>query len=344
MKRKILLATSNEGKIKQLKEFFKTQPVEVVSLLDLAEKIEPPEEPFDSLEFNALLKAKYYSEKTGLTTLADDSGLFIDALDGWPGVHSARVADSAEGRIQIVLEKMNGQKDRTARFRAVLAFYDPTEKIQFLSSGETEGEVTGEPVQSTGGFGYDPIFFAKDAGKTYSQMTTEESNKWSHRGKALNKMEYFLKKQYGARNLVVPAALVIQEGKVLMILRNDPHRPQYHRHWEFPGGSVEFKEQMLDNVIRETEEETGLQVEPLKLLQHIAVEWQEFPTFAYQVYLVPYVCKVVGGKLAPRDEEALDAQWFTLGEVTNYPLVGENARMFEKLLPELEETIKNYNL
>jgi 8-oxo-dGTP diphosphatase len=260
MKRKLLIATSNPGKFKEMQEFFKTQPFEIVSLAE-AGIAETLEESFESIEQNAYITAKFYAEKTGMLTLIEEG-------------------DSSD----------------------VAAVYDPTEKSYFAS------------------------------------FDTGEDNK------ALVKIEYYLKKQYGARNIVVPCALVIQNGKMLMILRNDPHRPEYHRHWEFPGGGVEFREQMIPNVIRETEEETGLIVEPVKLLQHIATESQEFPTFAYQVYLVPYVCKVVGGTVNPRDEEALDAQWFELDDVTKYPLVGENARLFEKLLPELKEVIKEHNL
>ena len=141
----------------------------------------------------------------------------------------------------------------------------------------------------------------------------------------------------------VVAALIEKDGKVLIAKRStgDPH---VMGKWEFPGGGVDFKENTLENVVRETKEETGLLVEPVKLLQHIAVEWQEYPTFSYQVYLIPYVCKIVGGEINPRDHEVLEVQWFDLDDVTNHPLIGENARMYEKFLPELKEVIKEHNL
>lgn len=342
--RKLLIATSNPGKFKEMKEFFKTSGFEIVSLSDLG-ITDAPEEPYDVIEYNALLKAKYYAEKTGIMSLADDTGLFIPALNNWPGAHAARIAETTEKRRETVLEKMKGRGERKAYFEVALALYDPTEKLSFLSFGRVDGTLLEAPQgDETKGFGFDQIFFSDELNKAFSELSVQEKNAISHRGKALIKMEYFLKKQYGARNIVVPCAIVIQNGKILMQKRNDPHRPDYHEKWEFPGGGVDFKENVLENVVRETKEETGLLVEPLKLLQHIAVEWQEYPTFSYQVYLIPYVCKIVGGKLEPRDHEVLEARWFDLDEVTQYPLVGENARLYEKFLSELKEVIKEHNL
>lgn len=341
--RKLLIATTNQGKFKEMQEFFHTQPFELVSLTDL-NITDSPEEPYDTVELNAYAKAKFYGEKSGLLTLADDGGLYIEALGGWPGVLAARVASTDEERQSAVLEKMKDQQNRKAVVKGAWVVYEPTEKTFFTATGEVDIEIASEPAQGTQGFGYDPIFFYPPLKKTFSEMSTGEKNAVSHRGKGLVKLEYFLKKQFGARNIVVPCALVIQDGKILMQKRNDPHRPDYHEKWEFPGGGVDFKENTLENVVRETKEETGLIVKPLKLLQHIAVEWQEYPTFAYQVYLIPYVCKIVGGEINPRDHEVLEVKWFDLEEVLGYPLVGENARMFEKFLPELKEVIKEHNL
>jgi ADP-ribose pyrophosphatase YjhB (NUDIX family) len=101
---------------------------------------------------------------------------------------------------------------------------------------------------------------------------------------------------------------------------------------------------MHENVVRETKEESGYDVEVVKLLQHIAVEAQVYPTFKYQVYLVPYVCKVVGGEGEYHDEEVSEVRWFDLDEVLTYPLVGENAKMIQTLLPELRNVIAQYHL
>jgi len=337
MKRKLLIATSNEGKFKEMQEFFYTQPFfDIVSLKDV-NLSDTPDEPFDSVELNAYAKAKFYGDQSGLLTLADDTGLFVDALNGWPGVQAARIANTAELRCQLVLERLEGEQNRKAIMKGAWVVYDPIEQTFFTSTGSVDLEIADKFSLGTEGFCYDPIFFYPPMQKTFAQMSLQEKNEISHRGKGLTKLEYHFKKQYGARNIVVPCALIIQDGKLLMQKRNDPQRPDYHGKWEFPGGGVEFKEKILENVVREVKEETGLVVEPIKLLQHIAVEWQEYPTFSYQVYLIPYVCKVIGGNLTPRDHEVLEAKWFELDEVLNYPLVGENANMYSKLLEELRQ-------
>jgi XTP/dITP diphosphohydrolase len=343
MIRKLLIATSNEGKFKEMKEFFHTQHFfDIVSLKDVG-ITDIPEEPFDTVELNAYAKARFYGDKSQLLTLADDGGLFIEALNGWPGVQAARIAQTDEARADLVLEKLKGTQDRKASVKGAWVVYDPIEQTYFTSTASVDIEIAQSPVGEHG-FGYDPIFFYPPMQKTFAQMSAQEKNEISHRGKGLTKLEYHFKKQYGARNIVVPCALIIQGGKLLMQKRNDPQRPDYHGKWEFPGGGVEFKEKILENVVREVKEETGLVVEPIKLLQHIAVEWQEYPTFSYQVYLIPYVCKVIGGNLTPRDHEVLEAKWFELDEVLNYPLVGENANMYAQLQKELKEVLTHNNL
>ncbi len=343
MIRKLLIATSNEGKFKEMKEFFHTQHFfDIVSLKDVG-ITDIPEEPFDTVELNAYAKARFYGDKSQLLTLADDGGLFIEALNGWPGVQAARIAQTDEARADLVLEKLKGTQDRKASVKGAWVVYDPIEQTYFTSTASVDIEIAQSPVGEHG-FGYDPIFFYPPMQKTFAQMSAQEKNEISHRGKGLTKLEYHFKKQYGARNIVVPCALIIQNGKLLMQKRNDPQRPDYHGKWEFPGGGVEFKEKILENVVREVKEETGLVVEPIKLLQHIAVEWQEYPTFSYQVYLIPYVCKVVGGNLTPRDHEVLEAKWFELDHVLNYPLVGENANMYAQLQKELKEVLTHNNL
>lgn len=341
---KLLIATTNAGKVTEILSYLQTLPFEIISLAELASPIEPPEETEPTIEGNALLKATYYGEKTGFLTIADDSGLFIDALDGWPGVKSARVADTDDHRWQKALELMQEipKGIRGATFRASIAVYHPLTKEVYMSLGETRGEITDQAVdERMAGFGYDPIFYYPEKNKTFAEMTTAEKNGVSHRGKALNQAKFFLQKQYGSKHIVVPCAFILKDGKLLMSLRNDPHRPEYHEHWEFPGGGVEYGESMEENIIREVKEEVGLNVEVIKLLQHIQVERQSFPNgFSYQVYLVPYVCRIVdGGEPTLSDEETLGVKWFELDEVLNFPLVGENARMFEILLPELREAI-----
>lgn len=337
-KRQLLLATGNAGKIKEMRAFLQTMPFDIVTLPDLSTPIPEPEETADDIEGNAILKATYYAKASGLLSLADDGGLFIDAMSGWPGVQSARIAESDEARNETVLDRMREipKESRGAIFRSALALYDPLAEVLFVSHGETRGSILFEPLEKKQGFGYDPIFFVDEMKKAYSQMSISEKNGSSHRGKALVKMKYHLQKTYGVQHIVVPFALIIKNKKVLMILRHDPHRLEYHLKWEFPGGGVEFGEQIHENVIRETKEETGLDVHIIKSLQHIGVEAQTYPTFSYQVYLIPYVCTVVGGVETAAEEEVADIRWFDLDEVLEYDLVGENKRMYQRLLPELK--------
>jgi len=342
-KRKLLIATSNEGKLEEIKQFLDTLPFELIGLQDLKENIPEPEETELTVEGNAILKAKYYGEKTGIMSLADDGGLFVDALDGWPGVKSARIADIDENRTKTVLDKMNNIENRKASFIVGLALYDPDKKTVFVTEGETRGTILKEVfVGGTNNYGFNPIFFVDDMKKVYAEMSLQEKNSVSHRGKALNKIKHYLQNQYRARDIVVPISLVIKDGKILSNLRNDPHRPEYHKKWEFPGGGMEIGENMQENLIRETKEEAGYDIEIIKMLQYIHVEYQK--DYNYQVYLVPYVCKIVGGDGVYSDAEVLEMEFFELDELLNKDLVGENKKLYTKLLPELKEVIKEYAL
>lgn len=344
--RKLLIATKNEAKVKEIMNAFETLPFELISLEDFPH-IPAPEEPYGLLEFNAIAKAKYYGEQTGLLALSDDSGIFVDALQGWPGVESARVGANDDDRMDKVLEKLQGveKEKRTASFRCVLALFDPNTKSIHTSFAEEQGILLDAPVQERrAGFGYDPIFFLSELGKTYAEIPVEEKNKISHRAKALHEMEYILKKEFGARHIVVPCGFIIQNRKLYLQKRNDPFRPDYHAKWEFPGGGVEFGEQMVPNLIREVKEETGYEIEVVKQLNHIQVEAQEYPNFSYQVYLVPYVCKIVGGKFDARDHEVMEGKWFDLGEIPNLPLVGNDKEFYETVVDELKQVVSKYNL
>lgn len=344
--RELLIATTNEHKITEIKAFLEHMPFSFLSLSDLKESIPAPEEVGETISENALLKARYYAQKSGMLTLADDTGLFIGALQGWPGIMSARVAPTSKEQTALTLEKMTGVADdkRAAHFECVTALVDPDSNVEFLAHGVTQGKILSGAVQHPNPFGYDPIFYIPELGKTYTELTTVEKNAVSHRGKALIRIKHHLQNTYVAKHIVVPFALIIKDGKVLMNLRNDPHRPEYHKKWEFPGGKVEFGESMHGNMIREVKEEVGYDVEIVRLLQHIAVESQMQKTYAYQVFLVPYVCRIVGGNGKFSDGEVLETRWFELDNVLDHELIGENARMYKEFLPELKEVTKNFNL
>lgn len=147
------------------------------------------------MEENAKIKAKGYASLSGLTTLAEDSGLEVEALGGEPGVLSSRYGGltTDKGRISLLLKKMEGipWEKRRARFRCVIALAFPKGEVEIFS-GECFGFISFKPI-GEGGFGYDPIFFVPEIGKTFAQLSIEEKNKVSHRGKAAMALFQFLK-------------------------------------------------------------------------------------------------------------------------------------------------------
>jgi XTP/dITP diphosphohydrolase len=341
--RTLLVATTNKGKFKEIAAFLKVMPFKVISLDDLDNEFEEPEEPFDSLTYNSLEKAKYYAEKSGHLSLADDGGLFIDELDGWPGVRSARTGKTDDERMEAVLEKMKGipQEKRSATFRLSLALHDPTSKQSYVTTGECAGDILETPYDGESkGFGYDPIFLCTETSKTFAEMGPKGKNSVSHRARALQKMEYVLKKNFGARNIVVPCGLLIQDGKLLLQRRNDPGRPAYHRKWEFPGGGVEFGDNIESTLIREVKEEVGYDIEIIKKLQYTHVTQQSFKSgFRYQVYVIPHLCKIVGGDGVHHDQEVIETDWFDLDNLPEDEWVGENKILFSKNSDELKQLI-----
>lgn len=334
----ILIATSNQGKKEEILHALGDLPFTFLTLADLPEMIPPPEETGESWEANAYLKAKYYAEASGYPTISEDAGLCVDALDGWPGLVSARIADTDVIRRELVLERLKGLPvdKRTAAFYIVAAYYDPKRETAFFAHGEVSGSI-GEVEQGGRGFGYDPLFVVKGTKKTFAEMTLGEKHGVSHRGKAMMKIRYFLQSQFGAKNIVVPLGVIIKDKQVLMCLRNDPHRPKFHRRWEFPGGGMELGETIEENLSREIEEEVGFQVHIRKLLQYICVKEQA--DVGYQVYLIPYICEIKGGDGKHSDSEVLEKRWFDPDDVLNHELVGDNAEMYKKILPEIKEFI-----
>lgn len=174
---KIILATTNEGKIKEIRLL--TKSIELVSLNEISATM--PEETEATIEANSRLKSMSIFEQTGLPTLAEDSGLCIDAIDGQPGVHSARFAGGTMENIEKVLSLMQEKTNRNAHFETIFSFTDKNGTVSF--KGIQNGTIGFEPIGEHG-FGYDPIFI-NETGKTNAQCSVEEKNRMSARGKAL---------------------------------------------------------------------------------------------------------------------------------------------------------------
>ena len=182
---KLLLATQNKHKVEELTRLMQPYAVEVVSLLEYPEIGEIIEDG-DTLEANAMIKAKAGYAHCGIPTIADDTGLAVDALNGAPGVYAARYAGehvTYDDNVQKMLNEMNQvpKDQRQAQFQTAAIFYDGTETV--IGKGEVPGMITTER-QGDSGFGYDPIFYIPEKQKTYAEMNLEEKNNLSHRKRA----------------------------------------------------------------------------------------------------------------------------------------------------------------
>jgi len=193
---KLLLSTNNKDKIKELQEILNDMNISLVSLGDISNI--DIEETGTTLKENALIKARAAFKETGLPSVADDTGLEVDFLDGAPGVYSARFAgekatyDDNNKKLLKLLKDVDKEK-RSARFRCVAVFVD--DNTEFAVEGVCEGLILDKMVGGRG-FGYDPVFFVKEVGKTFAEMTREEKNRISHRGRAFRKMADEIRKRY----------------------------------------------------------------------------------------------------------------------------------------------------
>ena len=184
-KQRVVLATHNAGKVRELAGPLADFGVEVIGL-EAFPQIEDIEETGTTFEENALLKARAVMEATGLPSIADDSGLMVDALNGAPGVYSARYGGPAlddAGRYRLLLDNMRGQLDRRCRFVSAICCCFPNGDI-VTARGECPGTLAYAP-KGEDGFGYDPVFFVPSLKKTFAELTGGEKNAVSHRGAAL---------------------------------------------------------------------------------------------------------------------------------------------------------------
>lgn len=199
---KLLIATTNPHKVREIGEVLGPLGVVVCGLAELAPDLPEPAEDADSFEGNARIKAVAYARALGLPCLADDSGLEVDALGGAPGVHSARYAgvgstreerDRANNEKLIAELKERGQVDRSARFVCALCLVDATGRVLFEARGTFEGVIT-DQARGENGFGYDPHLFLPDVGKTSAELSSEAKNARSHRGAATRALHAWLAK------------------------------------------------------------------------------------------------------------------------------------------------------
>ncbi len=184
---RLLLASANPGKVREYRDLLRDLPLEVVTPAEIGLE-EEVEESGDTYEENARRKALALARRSGLITLADDSGLEVDALGGAPGPRSHRYhAGSDAERYRLLLRQLEGlpPERRTARFRCVIAVATPEGEV-YTVEGICPGRIADEP-RGTGGFGYDPIFFLPELGRTMAELSPEEKNRLSHRARAAHR-------------------------------------------------------------------------------------------------------------------------------------------------------------
>ena len=189
---KIVFATNNEHKLREIRAIIH-DGTEVLSLADIGCHADIPETA-DTLEGNALIKAHFVYDNYGYDCFADDTGLEVEALDGAPGVHTARYAgdnQDSQANMRKLLQEMKGKDNRNARFRTAIALIQGGE--EHLFSGEVSGTITTEPLGNKG-FGYDPVFIPEDTGLTFAQLGEDVKNHISHRARAVAKLTEFLNK------------------------------------------------------------------------------------------------------------------------------------------------------
>jgi XTP/dITP diphosphohydrolase len=196
MTQKLLVATHNPGKVAEFAAMLADLSIEWLSLDDIG-LLKDVAETGSTFQENAVLKAQTYAQATGSLTLADDSGLQVDALNGQPGIYTARYGGPGlthEDRYQLLLQNMRDVPwpDRTARFRAVIALAAPDGTLLGTADGVCEGMIAWEPA-GDGGFGYDPVFFLPDRQMTMAQVGPAVKHQISHRGRAMQAIEPLLR-------------------------------------------------------------------------------------------------------------------------------------------------------
>lgn len=195
---KIVLATGNRDKVRELRHALDGLDIEILTRDDFPAVPETIEDG-NTLDENALKKARELCAATGLAAIADDTGLEVDAIGGEPGVYSSRFAGPGAtyaDNVRLLLERMEGvpEKARSARFRCVIALCEPT-GAEVLVEGVCEGRILIE-ARGEGGFGYDPVFFVPSFGRTFAEMSVAEKDGISHRGRAMAKMRKLLEERF----------------------------------------------------------------------------------------------------------------------------------------------------
>ncbi len=194
---KLIVASNNAHKIAELNAILSRLGMEVVSQREAGIQVEP-EETGTTFEENSYIKAKAVLDASGMAAVADDSGLMVEALDGAPGVYSARFGGAAcvsdRDRLNYLLQKMEGKENRAAKFVSVITLLTPDGR-KLVARGECPGEILTEP-HGENGFGYDPVFYLPERGHTFAELPADVKNQISHRARALTLLAELIRKEW----------------------------------------------------------------------------------------------------------------------------------------------------
>ncbi len=192
----ILIATHNPGKLAEYRRFFSGLDIVFLDLGQVGIVDEAPEDE-ESLHEISLSKARFYGDRAHMLTMADDAGLFVDALNGAPGIRSNSLGNTEQERIEELLRRMINipEGQRTASFRGVFTLYNPKTSTHISFEGRSDGVILNEPVLG-GGFGYDPVFYSVENNKAYSELSPTKKSEISYRGKGFQQLKKYLQEKY----------------------------------------------------------------------------------------------------------------------------------------------------
>ncbi len=341
LKQKILIATTNAGKFSEIISHFNDLNFDFVSLTDLSLHTIDLEEPFFTTEENALHKAKFFAQKSGLMTLAEDTSFCVDYLGGEPGIKAKRYASTAEARNQKILQELSGvpQEKRGCFFQTSACLFNPIDQSIHIFTQKVKGEVVNskfENLTSREGMGYDSIFYYPPFQKTFAELSVAEKNSVSHRGKAMLQVKLFLIHSFAFKQIVVPVALIVKERKMFLSQRRDT-RPELHGKWEFPGGGIDPGEEIIDCLQREVKEETGFNIKVIEKIPKIYTK-VILSQQSDQIFVIIHICSIESGTLQLAEEESIQSGWFTYQEALEKDMLD----MDKKCLEENKDLLLKY--
>lgn len=335
--KKILIATGNIGKFTEIIAELTDLQFEFINLKDLKLDKFDVDEPHSITWQNALDKARFFAKKSGLITVAEDTGLFVKYLNGAPGVKAKRYGATAAERNEKLLKKLKGvpDKKRGAYFETAGCIYNPHTDNFSVFIGKVDG-IIAKKIHSTSaeGFGYDSIFYYPPLKKLFVEISLLEKNMVSQRGKMVAQLKYFLMNNYSSKQVICAAGIIVKDRKMLMTKRRDL-RPEFNNKWEFPGGGVENGETFSETLVREVKEETGYSVQKIEQLPDILTTVVLNSRENYQVHLVMSVCKIMSGKFNPADAETSGHGWFTYAEALKMDMLPLNKKVIQSKLNKI---------